>query len=245
MGKLKVDSTTLKGAAVLGGGAVLFVALILFSSFNIASLVLYLRPGDYLRAAIAPLLFDGAALVWLGMFVWNARGGAQRLIALVWCFVSVIAIAAANLYYLDLTSSANTLSTIERQEAVRWALRSIEYAVVWHLVGKFVYFVFNPSIVATMKEYQRQFRVMVRAQELADERIDEIAEQAAERIAVTTRRAALETLSQATGTNLLDLAGTARYIAPVVTKQVKEPVVVHGSNGHAGEERVGFTPPPS
>lgn len=245
---IKVDGNTLTGASIIAGSTLLMVIVILGSALNIYNLVLYLRPGDYTWAMVAPLLFDGSALVWLGLFIFKARGGWQRLIAGVWCVAAVAGTIAANVYYWDLTSAAywtsltlaspslEQLRAIELDKAAQslWAMRYIEFAMAWLLIGKFAFILADPGIRALMREQVAEDQTLGEAAVEADAMMQATRAVSAKRIAERRHANMLDRLGKVSEVGLGDL----QTVAPIVTKAS----VLHGTNGH-GE--TSFTQPPN
>lgn len=244
----KIDTNTLTGAAVVAGFALLLLVVVIGSGLNIYNLVLYLRPGDYGWATVAPILFDVAAMVWLGVFIFKARGGWQRLIAGIWCLVTVGAVVAANVYYWDLTSAAywqaltlanptpEQVRTLELSKASQalWAMRWVEFAMAWQFVGKILYILADPGIRAIMREQVAEDRTLAEAQNEADALAEKSRKEAAGRIAGGRHANMLQRLGQQTETTLGDL-GDKQPVKALTTEHA--PIVYQrpatNGNGHS------------
>lgn len=213
MEQKKFDSGTLTGAAVHVFSALLIMLIMGMSSYNAYSAMLYLRPDDQVRAWSAPALYDAAILVYLAEFAFAARGGHQRLFALIGLVLSTIGAIAMNALYLDVTSYGALYSDATIAQMSQWLLRSFEAAIGVHLVLHICMILFAPSIIQSMKDQAALWRIMSRASEVRDSKVDEIVEVTADRMADKSRNDVLGMLSVKTGLDLSDIAPAPRYDA--------------------------------
>lgn len=127
---------------------ILALAVILWTSSLTVSLASRLFPGDDITPYFVLALYDGGALVWLLVFLKNAKGLPQRAVALLAFMLDVLGVMIASFSELFLGGQNLTAIPEGLGEAVVWI---VGISTIINLVAIYGYHITNPDELLEIK----------------------------------------------------------------------------------------------
>lgn len=203
-GKNKLAMWIFKALAALLG-----LAVMAFSIWNTWSLLSIVMPGDDLRALLGVGLFDIGMLVWFGVFVYASEGTAQRAIALMAGVLTMVGTLAANWFYLTL--GGQTLFRVDPSSG-EWAIRTVELAIILHIVAMIGHFVGAPHIKLAIKVQEMHDDAVEDAMRVAEQNMSRTRADAARAIGDTIHADVMRSLQAQADKRVGVIEGTAREV---------------------------------
>lgn len=190
---------------------VLGIATLAFSVWNTWSLLALVMPGDDLRALLGVALFDVGMVVWFGVYVYASEGTAQRSIALIAGVLTMIGTLLANWFYLTL--GGQTLVRVD-PESGAWAVRTVELAIILHIVAMVGHYLSAPHISVAIKTQEMHDDAVEDALKVAAQRMEQTRADAAHAIGSTIHADVMRSLAAQAGRrdDARMIEGTAREL---------------------------------
>ena len=190
------------------------IIVVCFSSYNTFALLNH-TSGNVLLATLGLILFEGGLIYWWYSFQHGADGLAQMSIALIVFGLCLLAVGLAN---------AIELGAIKLSLDSALPNQLIAVATLVHLVAKMVYPLVSPDTFQRIKTRILEGKLMQKANVMLDDKMDNLAEDIANKMSDNARDALLLSIGHTSGQKIQPIqpSQTSKQVASPVATQSAE-----------------------
>lgn len=196
------------------------IIVVSFSSYNTWSLLNH-TSGNILLATLGLILFEGGLIYWWYSFQHGADGLPQMAVSLIVFALCLLAVGIAN---------AIELGAIKLSLDSALPNQLIAVATLIHLIAKMVYPLVSPDTFQRIKTRVLEGKLMQKASVMLDGKMDNLADDIAEKMSDNARDALLLSIGHTSGQKIQPTqpSQTSKQVASPVATQSAE--IVDGDN---------------